>query len=450
MVAETGLEWQDDGEPALLQVRIMCKVPAHLLVDLRRLTLPCSRMPPATLVAALVALLLIPVLPAQVITGQLTGRITDTSGAVVPGVQVTVKQTNTGVTRTAETNNEEYYTAALLPPDSYEALTQKSGFKATEITDIDVRVNQVNRIDATLEVGAHAESIDVVADAVALETETGSLRTGIGRISLENLPPNTRDVFRLAFLSPGTVPMRAYDDYVGTARILIINGGRPMSNDYSIDGITSTMPGALAEQFVTVYPSPDAVEELKVQTNSFSTEFGRTGGGVISTGIKSGTNKFHGTVYEFLRNSKMDANNFFANRNGVPLASFKRNQFGGTFGGPVLPNRLFFFFSYEGLRQRALQSRTDTVPTQAQRNGDFSQTFRRVRGQCVPVQLYDHDPANPERPGLHLLAVPRRHDPEEPLRQSRQHPCQPLPAPDERRGFLHRHQQLFCHRYPVV
>lgn len=186
----------------------------------------------------LVALVLIPVLYAQVITGQLTGRITDTSGAVVPGVKVTVKQTHTGITRTAETNNGGYYTATLLPPGIYEILTQKSGFKATKITDIDVRVNQVNRIDATLEVGADAESIDVVADAVALETETGSLSTGVGRISLENLPLNTRDVYRPAFLSPGTVPMRAYgDDYVGTARILI-NGGRPMSNDYSIDGIT--------------------------------------------------------------------------------------------------------------------------------------------------------------------------------------------------------------------
>ncbi len=157
--------------------------------------------------------------------------------------------------------------------------------------------------------------------------------------------------------------MRAYgDDYVGTARILI-NGGRPMNNDYSVDGITSTMPGALPEQFVTVYPGltpARCCRKLIVQTNAFSAEFGRTGGGVINTVIKSGTNKFHGTVYEFLRNSKMDANNFFANRNGVPLGSFKRNQFGETLGGPALPNRLFFFFSYEGLRQRALQSRTDT------------------------------------------------------------------------------------------
>lgn len=176
--------------------------------DLRKFGLPCSRMPSAMLVAALVALLLIPVVHAQVITGQLTGRITDTSGAVVPGVQVTVKQTNTGVTRTEETNNEGYYTATLLPPGTYEILTQKSGFKATKITDIDVRVNQVNRVDATLEVGAEAETINVVADAVALETETGSLGTGVGRVSLENLPLNTRNVFRLAFLSPGTVPMR--------------------------------------------------------------------------------------------------------------------------------------------------------------------------------------------------------------------------------------------------
>jgi len=363
-------------------------------------------MPPVTLVAAVVALLLMPVLSAQVITGQLTGRITDSTGAVLPAVKVTLKQVNTGLTRTAETNNEGYYTAALLPPGTYEVLTQKSGFKSTKITDVDVRINQVARIDATLQVGEDVESINVVADAVVLETETGSLATGVGPLSLENLPLNTRNVFRLVFLSPGTVPMRAYgDDYVGTARILI-NGGRPMSNDYSIDGITSTMPGALPEQFVTVYPSPDAVEELKVQTNSFSAEFGRTGGGVINTVIKSGTNKFHGTLYEFLRNSKMDANDFFANRNHVPLASFKRNQFGGTFGGPVLSNHLFFFFSYQGLRQRALQSRTDTVPTEAQRNGDFSHTFRIVGGQCVPVQLYDPSTTRPNPNGLGFIRSP--------------------------------------------
>lgn len=370
--------------------------------DLRGVEARAPSLLPGTLLAVFAALFLIPVLAAQVITGQLTGRVTDPSGAVVPGVQVTVKQTETGVTRTAETNNEGYYTATLLPPGGYEILTQKSGFKTAKISAIDVRVNQVNRIDVALDIGDIAEVIDVVASAVSLETETGSLSTSVGRTSIDNLPLNTRDVFRLAFLSPGTVPMRAYgDDYVGTARILI-NGGRPMSNDYSIDGITSTMPGALPEQFVTVYPSPDAVEELRVQSNSISAEFGRTGGGVINTVIKSGTNNFHGTVYEFLRNSKMDANNFFANRNGVPLASFKRNQFGGTLGGPVLPNRLFFFFSYEGLRQRALQSRTDTVPTLRQRNGDFSQTFRSIGGKCVPAQIYDPTTTrpNPNGPGF--------------------------------------------------
>ncbi|MFL6416149.1 MAG: carboxypeptidase regulatory-like domain-containing protein, partial [Bryobacteraceae bacterium] len=330
-----------------------------------------------------------PDLKAQVITGQITGRITDASGAVVADVQVKVTQTATGVSRTVQTNAEGYYTAPLLAPGAYEVFTEKPGFKASHVSNIDIRVNQINRIDLTLELGTVSETVTVAASAVALETETGSLATDVTRRSLENLPLNTRDAYRLAFLSPGTVPMRAYgDDYVGTARILI-NGGRPMSNDYSIDGITSTMPGALPEQFVTVYPSPDAVEEIKVQTNSFSAEFGRTGGGVINTVIKSGTNEFHGTVYEFLRNSKMDANNFFANRAGVPLASFKRNQFGGTIGGPVVPDRLFFFFSYEGLQQRALQSRTDTVPTVAERNGDFSQVFRRVGSACVPVQIFD-------------------------------------------------------------
>jgi hypothetical protein len=347
-----------------------------------------------------------PLMHGQVITGQLTGRIIDPTGSVVPGVQVAVKQTGTGAIRTVETNDEGYYTAPLLPPGTYEVLAQKTGFKAAKITDVELRVNQVTRIDMALELGAVADTVDVVASAVALETETGSLATGVSRDSLENLPLNTRSAFRLVFLSPGTVPMRAYgDDYVGTARILI-NGGRPMSNDYSIDGITSTMPGALPEQFVTVYPSPDAIEEIRMQTNSFSAEFGRTGGGVVNTVIKSGTNAFHGTVYEFLRNSKMDANDFFSNRNGVPLTSFKRNQFGGTVGGPVLPNRLFFFFSYEGLRQSSFSSRTGTVPTPAQRNGDFSQVYRTVSGACVPLQVYDPTTTRANPAGAGFIRTP--------------------------------------------
>ena len=172
-----------------------------------------------------------------------------------------------------------------------------------------------------------------------------------------------------------------------------INGGRPGSNEILADGIPSSPPLVNPIQGYSVLPSVDAVQEFKVQTNSYSAEFGRSGGGIINLVFKSGTNIVHGSAFEFLRNSATDANDFFANSRGIPLASFKRNQFGASFGGPVyIPklynghNKTFFYATYEGLRQGQLANSITTVPTALQRMGDYSQT-RNAAGQ--PVIIYD-------------------------------------------------------------
>ncbi len=207
--------------------------------------------------------------------------------------------------------------------------------------------------------------------------------------SVSNLPLNSRNPFALALLVPGVVGW--VGDNFNEARISV-NGGRPGTNEILVDGIPSTPPLVNPIQGFTVLPSVDSVQEFKVQTNNFSAEYGRSGGGVINMIYKSGTNQLHGSLFVFLRNSRLDSNDFFANRNGIPLGSFKRNQFGATISGPVsIPkvydgrNRSFFLAAFEGLRERSAANEQTTVPTPLQRAGDFSQTFTAGR----LVQIYD-------------------------------------------------------------
>lgn len=174
-----------------------------------------------------------------------------------------------------------------------------------------------------------------------------------------------------------------------TAGLVLINGGRGNTSEFMVDGVTNTATFSEAVNSIAAVPSVDAVQELKVQTNSYSAEFGRSGGGVVNVVTKSGSNSFHVTVYEFLRDSKMDANNFFANRADRELTSFKRNQYGVSLGGPILRNKAFFFVNFEGLRERAASNFIATVPTVLQRRGDFSQSMQRVAGGCLPLQIFD-------------------------------------------------------------
>ncbi len=326
-------------------------------------------------------------------TAQVTGAITDPSGAMIPGARVTALNIDTGDKRVTRSNEAGYYSIPLLPPGRYEVSVESEGFKSLTRSGITLQVNQVARLDFTLELGAIAEHIHVAATAPLVERETAALGAVISNEKIGNLPLNGRNPFVLTLLVPGVTPTtddisRGVPEFHHTGNIQV-NGGRGNTSAFLIDGVNNTT--SWAESFNTVpnIPSVEAVQEFKVHTNSFSAEFGRTGGGAVNVVIKSGTNSFRGVVYEFLRNSRMDANDFFANRAGASLMGFKRNQFGASLGGPIVKDRLFFFVNYEGIRQRAASNSTNTVPTAVQRAGNFSETSRRVGGRCVPLSLYD-------------------------------------------------------------
>ncbi|MCL5745243.1 MAG: Plug and carboxypeptidase regulatory-like domain-containing protein, partial [Acidobacteria bacterium] len=340
-------------------------------------------------VALLLLFTICGIVNAQTTTGQITGVIQDASKAVIPGAKITASNVQTGLKREASTNDLGYYSFPLLPPGEYKIAAEKEGFRSVTRTGITLNVDDVARVDLVLELGAISSSVEVTAAAAPIERETAAMGTVVDGAKIVNLPLNSRNSFSLALLVPGVVPGRGFGDLFNNAAGFRINGGRANTNEMLIDGITNVAPAANPIAVVAIMPSPDALQEFKVVTNSYSAEYGRSGGGIVNMVMRSGTNQYHGTLFEFLRNSKMDSNDFFANRTGTPLASFQRNQFGFTFGGPVKHDKLFYFVNYEGLRQLAASTANLTVPTVAERDGNFSQSFQKVGNQCLPVSVYD-------------------------------------------------------------
>jgi Carboxypeptidase regulatory-like domain/TonB dependent receptor len=340
------------------------------------------------------------VLLAQTPTAEMTGRITDPSAAVIVGAQVTIKNTDTGIRRDTTTNELGSYTVPLLNPGNYEMTTTKEGFRPISRSGLSLHVGQVARIDFVMEIGSVNETVEIKGEAPLLDSETSSLGSIIQNRQIVNMPLNSRNSVALAVLVPGIVPgptfnSQSLNDVRGPTNILI-SGGRANTSEILTDGTSGTTPEANLTLSLGVLPQIDAVQEFKVQTNNLSAEFGRTGGGVLNFIFKSGTNQLHGSAFEFLRNSAMDANNFFSNRQGIPLGAFRRNQFGGTVGGPVMiprvidgRDKLFFFVGFEGNRQSTQSTSTLTFPTIAERTGDFSKTSRLVGGVCQPVTIFD-------------------------------------------------------------
>jgi hypothetical protein len=327
-------------------------------------------------------------------TAQLTGRVSDPSAAVIPGAQVHISNEATGVSRTVTSDEAGYFTVPLLDPGTYQVIVNVAGFKQSTRRGIVLAVNQSARIDFVLEVGQRTEVVTVTGAAPVVEKETGSLGTVMDRASIASLPLNQRNPYLLVLLVPGVLQKNDATDsgdaagYSKTSHFMV-NGGRVQSNEFLLDGTSNTASWSGPTNSVPALPPVDAVQEFKAETNSYSAEFGRSSGGVISMVMRSGTNKFHGSAHEYLRNSVLDANTFFANKAGRPLGAFKRNMFGGTFGGPILHDKAFFFASYEGLRARTNSNFTATVPTPLERAGDFSATAQTVSGRCTPVVIYD-------------------------------------------------------------
>jgi hypothetical protein len=315
---------------------------------------------------------------------QLSGTVTDRSNAVVPGANIAVTNSAVGVKRTTQTNDAGNYVVPFLDPATYELTVQKDGFRTLSRAGIKLDVAQVAALNFVLEVGAVNETVDVSAQAPILDAGSASLSAVIENKQLLELPLNGRNAYSFATLVPGVrasaaFSQPAYDMY--NDQFVSVNGSRPNQNQFLMDGGNNTTAGFNGPG---LYPSVDMVQEYKVQTNNFSAEFGNTSGGVVNVVTKSGTNQFHGVLYEFLRNNKLNANDFFDNRAGNPQAPFKFNQFGGTLGGPVIKNRTFFFFAYEGVRWIQGLTATGTLPTDLQRSGDFSQT-RNQTGQLIAI-----------------------------------------------------------------
>lgn len=322
-------------------------------------------------------------------TAQLTGRITDASGAVVAGAAVTVTQVSTGVQREAVSNEEGYYTVPLLPPGAYQIAVRKAGFKTASRSGLTLEVGQAARVDVTLEVGEVTETTEVIAAGAIVETESAALGNVRTQRAIVDLPINTRNFTQLVHLTAGSVPTntQASGALPVTAKrgvpITSINGQRPEDNNVMIEGINiNENHNGLG---IILYPPLDALQEFKIETNNFSAQYGRAGGAAINVAYKSGGREFHGNFFEFHRNSVFDAKGFFDpvdQRN----PKFILNQYGATLGGPVLlpggfnrgRDKTFFFASWEATRNRQAQTSVSTVPTEAMRRGDFSAHPNRI------------------------------------------------------------------------
>jgi outer membrane receptor protein involved in Fe transport len=343
-------------------------------------------------------------------TGQITGRVTDTSDAVIAGSQITITEISTGIKRSAVSNSEGYYTAPSLLPGAYSVAVEQSGFRPVTRTGLELKVNQELRLDFKLEVGTVSEKIMVEASAPVLETETPSMGQVIDSRQVVQLPLLGRNPYALGGLAPGVRIARGMNDLpvdqISTASVSI-NGARGNQNEFLLDGAPNT--GAAQNQPI-VYANADSVQEFKVETNSFSAEYGRAAGGVFNVVTKSGTNDIHFSLYEFLRNDALNANDWFANQAGKAKAPLKFNQFGGVLGGPVViphfyngKNKTFFFVSTELVRFIQGVTYAGTLPNPTELAGNFSGTTTST-GQKVTI--YDPSTTRPNPNGSGYIRDP--------------------------------------------
>jgi hypothetical protein len=348
----------------------------------------------AIFILSLAFLCAAPFAAAQSFTASIVGTVRDASGALVPEAAVVAINTGTNGRTEARSNQQGNYTLLSLPPGQYMLEVQAAGFKKFVRSGIVLQVQQQALIDLALEVGAVSESISVIADAPLLEATTSTFGKVVENRRIMDLPLNTRNVYSLIFLTPG-VSGGVGNNYNNVSFWINGSGNR----DIMIDGVTATQPTVNGVVGISVFPSVDAIEEYKVLAANFSAEFGRAHAGVLNVVYKSGGNALHGSAYEFLRNSVLDSSDFFANRNGSKLTSFKRSQFGAMVSGPIKRDRTFFMAAYEGLRERGFGSTTQSVPTELERRGDFSQSLA-SNGQQIRIFNPFTTRANPSGSGF--------------------------------------------------
>jgi Carboxypeptidase regulatory-like domain/TonB-dependent Receptor Plug Domain len=341
---------------------------------------------------------------AQVAGASLSGTVSDPSGAPVVGVRVSLENLATGVSRETKTDTSGVYTAPNLLPGSYEVTLSATGFKTQVRKGITLTVGEQLALNFSLQVGSISETINVAAETPLVETSSSDISAVVNSTTVRELPLNGRSWTDLATLQPGVSHIdSAFNAAAGADRgergfgtQLSISGGKPVQNNYRLDGVSvvdyaNGAPGSVLGASLGV----EAIQEFSVITTNYSADYGRTSGGVVNAITRSGTNAFHGSAYEFLRNSALDARNYFDyDANGNPIKSpFKRNQFGASAGGPIIKDRTFIFGDYEGVRQSKGVALAATVPSNVARAGTLYQitatacandggSFNAVTGAC--------------------------------------------------------------------
>jgi hypothetical protein len=323
-------------------------------------------------------------------TGNITGTVRDPQGAAVAKADVTLVEEKTGASRTVHTNDDGFYNVPSLPAGVYTISTAPSGFKKTISTGVELHVNENKTVNLDLQVGQVTETVTVTSDAAPVEVRSGEVSSLISEKQVTELPLNGRNYAQLALMVPGVSPVTqsgaggafaTRGTGLNSGVDMSVNGNQSNSNLWTVDGVNNMDVGS--NRTLLVFPSVDSIQEFRVERNSFSAEFGQAQGAVVNLITKGGSNDFHGTFFEFFRNDSLNANSFFINRAGGKKGELEYNNFGGNFSGPIIKNRVFFFWSEEWRRERRGQVLTSNVPTAGEKAGDFS-AARPFGGRLIP------------------------------------------------------------------
>ena len=332
---------------------------------------------------------------AQVTGGTISGTVSDSNGRVIVGAEIEITNPATGISRAVTTNTDGFYTAPNMQAGTYDLKYTAKGFRTEVRNGISLTVGASQVLDLTMQIGAAVETVEVQSEAPAVQTSTSDISAVVNATTVRELPLNGRSWTDLAELQAGVNAIQTQPSFTagtdrgnrGFGQQLTISGARPQQNNYRLDGVSlndyaNGAPGSVLGGNLGV----DAIQEFSVITSNYSAEYGKTSGGVVNAITRSGTNRFHGTAYEFLRNSALDARNYFDDPvTGIP--PFKRNQFGGAVGGPIFKNRTFFFADFEAIRQSKGITTFTTVPSQAARNGTLCSAPDDPANPCTPTPV---------------------------------------------------------------
>ncbi|MEO7146042.1 MAG: carboxypeptidase-like regulatory domain-containing protein [Bryobacteraceae bacterium] len=342
---------------------------------------------------------------AQSFLASVSGIVSDQSGAVAPNVKVTVTDIARGVRFTTTTNQDGVYVINDLIPSTYKVTAEAAGFQTYQLSEFPLQAKQEAGLNISLQLGTSTQTVEVSSQVQMVDPSNATLGGVVNNKSIVDLPIINRNILTLMALEPGVQPstQNNYSSNFFTSAIRYsFNGGLESTSDFQQDGISilnqSDIPGIMG---LTMLPSVDAVDEMRVQTNSYSASYGRSGGGITTMVTKSGTNAFHGTAFDFLRNNALNANNFFSNRSGAKIAPLHENQFGGSIGGPIIKNKTFFFGVFERDINNAGGFNLFTVPTAAERAGDFSGALN-AAGQLKTIYNPFSTTSDPNNAGQYL------------------------------------------------